>query len=342
MFRMRPIVLLAIFAVITALACPVGALAQDKPKPRILTLATATKGGTFYPMGQAMAKLWNDRLEKLNIYCKVMETGGSRQNLGLMGDKAQLAIIQGMFAKMAWQGLSLYQDDQKRNLRALCMLWPNVEHFVIAGDKVKSGTPLDIKGAKFVLGKENSGSALSALEIMRGLGLTEADITPLYIGYGQAADAFIKGKAQGANLPSGPPCAAVIKIFESAKHKPVILQFSEAQLAAINHTTFYPAFRYVLPAGTYPGQDKDVHTIAQPTLLVCDASLPADIAYGMVKVLMTHEWYLKQAHPMGRFIGLNNALRGLPVPLHNGAMRYYQEQGIILPQSHRAQAEAAQ
>ncbi len=312
---------------------------QTKDKPLILTLATATNGGTFYHMGLAMAKLWNDRLESKSIYCKVIDTAGSKQNLEMLGNEAQLAIIQGMFGKMAWRGLGPYKDAPKTNLRAICMLWPNVEHFVIDGGKVKSGTPLDIKGLSFVLGKQNSGTTQSGLEIMKGLGLTINDIKPLYMGYEDAANAFKSGKAQGANLGSGPPSAAVTDIFKAGKHKPVILQFSEAQIAAINNNTFYPGFRYVIPADTYPGQKKDVHTIAQPNLLVCDASLPEQVVHDLLRVLMTHEYYLTGAHPMGRHICLNNALRGLPLPLHKGALRYYQEQGLILPQSQRAQAK---
>ena len=312
---------------------------QTKDKPLILTLATATKGGTFYPLGLAMAKLWNDRLENKSIYCKVVDTAGSKQSLEMLGNEAQLAVIQGMFGKMAWRGLGPYKEASKRNLRAVCMLWPNVEHFVIDGGKVKSGTPLDIKGLSFVLGGKNSGTAQSGLEIMKGLGLTIGDIKPLYMGYEDAAEAFTVGKAQGANLASGPPNEAVTDIFKAGKHKPVILQFSEAQLAAINNNTFYPGFRYVIPPDTYPGQKKAVHTIAQPNLLVCDASLAEQVVHDLLRVLMTHEYYLAGAHPMGRHIGLNNALRGLPMPLHKGALRYYQEQGLILPQSQRAQAK---
>lgn len=313
-------------------------VAGQKGKNTLLTLATATKGGTFYPMGLAMAKLWNDRLEKQNIYCKVIDTAGSKQNLEMLSIDAQLAIIQGMFGKMAWHGLGPYKDAPKLNLRAVCMLWPNVEHFVINGGKVESGTPLDIKGLKFVLGKKDSGTARSGLEIMKGLGLTPEDVKPAYMGLGEAAKAFINGQVQGANLGSGPPNQAVTEIFKAGKNKPVILQFSEAQLAAINKNTFYPGFRYVILPSTYPGQEKAVHTIAQPNILVCDVNVPDKVVYGLVKVLMTHDYYLKQAHPMGRYIGLRNALRGLPMPLHKGALRYYQEQGIIMPQTQQAEA----
>ena len=87
----------------------------------------------------------------------------------------------------------------------------------------------------------------------------------------------------------------------------------------------------MVKAGTYPGQEKAVKTIAQPNLLVCREDVPDDAIYQLTKTLFENPAFLKQVHKMGTFITLDNALSGLPAPLHPGAYKFYKEKGLKIP-----------
>ena len=321
--------------VLTVIAFPTGASAKGKKKTISLVIATATTGGTYYPMGVGMASLWTIRLvKKHGIQVQAITSAGSGENVNMLrGKEVELAILQGLFGKMAWNGIGIYKGKPYKELRAITMLWPNVEHFVIFKSKVKTGTVTDIKGLRFSIGRAGSGTERSGLTIMKGLGMSIKDIKPEYLGYFESAKAMKDRRIEGANLCAGPPVAAVTDIFATLSGEVVILEFTDEQLERINKNTAYPGFRYIIPANTYPGQTKPVRSIAQPNFLAVRADVDPNVVYLLTKTLFENPDYLKNVHKMGAFITLKNALSGLPAPLHPGAYRFYKEKGLKIPKN---------
>ena len=113
-----------------------------------------------------------------------------------------------------------------------------------------------------------------------------------------------------------------------------ILEFTDEQLEAVN--TQYPVWRRaLLKAGTYPGQALDIRTISQPNLLVIHQDVPADVVYHLVKNLYVNLDELHRVHQATASMALENAILGLTLPLHPGALRFFEEQGINIPPSLR-------
>ncbi len=299
-----------------------------------LIISTATTGGTYYPIGVGMASLWSIKLASAHgIQVQSITSAGSGENINMLkGEEVDLAILQGLFGKMAWNGIGIY-DKPYKELRTITMLWPNVEHFVIIGDKVKTGTVTDIKGLKFSIGRAGSGTERSGLTIMEGLGMKREDVQGEYLGYFESSKAMKDKKLEGANLVAGPPVAAVTDVFATPGMKAVILEFTDEQLETINEKTAYPGFRYIIPANTYPRQTKEVRSIAQPNFLGVRAAVSEESIYLLTKTLFENPEYLKNVHTMGSFITLDNALSGLPAPLHPGAYKYYKEMGLTIPEN---------
>jgi len=310
-------------------------LAQQKRKPVSLVIATATTGGTYYPIGVGMASLWSIKLAaKEKIQVSAITSAGSGENINMMkGKEVDLAILQGLFGKMAWNGTGIYKDKAYKELRTISMLWPNVEHFVIFKDKVKTGTAADIKGLRFSIGRAGSGTERSGLTIMEGLGMKREDVKGEYLDYFGSATAMKDRRIDGANLCAGPPVAAVTDIFAAPGIEAVILEFTDEQLNAINDKTAYPGFTYIIPANTYPGQAKEVRSIAQPNFLGVRADMDEEVIFLLTKTLFENPDYMKAVHKMGTFIKLEDALSGLPAPLHPGAYRYYKERGLTIPKN---------
>ena len=298
-------------------------------------LNTASTGGTYHPVGTAISTLSKVKLlPKQKFSLTAVNSAGSGANVQALGaGTADFAIIQGLFGSYAATGTGPVSEPQK-NIRSVSMLWQNVEQFVVAADKAKTGTVDDLKGLKGMsmgMGKQNSGTIGSNGVLMSGLGVDiNKDYKLVFAGYGPTADALANGQAVGAGLPSGPPTGAITKLMAANSGKFTLLNVTADQAKAMDggRNLWTP---YTIAAGTYPGQDKDVNTIAQPNFLAVNASVDEEHVYMLTKTMYENLGFLQAIHPATKAMAVEKAIAGLPVPLHPGAARYYKEAGITIP-----------
>ncbi len=299
-------------------------------------LNTASTGGTYHPVGTAIATLSKVKLlPKQKFSLTAVNSAGSGANVqALAADTAQFAILQGLFGSYAATGTGPVTEPQE-NLRSVTMLWQNVEQFILANDMVTSGTVDDMvaaNGQTMGFGNKNSGTLGSNTVLMAGLG---ADIntafTLMHGGYGPTVDAMANGQVMGAGIPSGPPTSAVTKLMSAHGDKFTLLQVTEEQAGKMDggRDLWVP---YTIAAGTYPGQDEDVNTIAQPNFLAVNASVNEEHVYLLTKTIYENLPFLQAIHPATNAMDISRATAGLPVPLHPGALRYFQEAGIEVPE----------
>jgi TRAP transporter TAXI family solute receptor len=299
-------------------------------------LATASTGGTYYPVGVALSTLVKVKLQpgdKINM--SAINSAGSGENIKLLREnEAQFAILQGLYGAYAWQGTGpIEQDGPQKALRSVSMLWQNVEHFTVRSEYAKTGTIADVKGIGSVagFGKKNSGSLGSSRTIFANL---EVDIDKqfelFYGGYGALASAMQDGKADLIGTPAGVPVGAVTKLFSARSGDVTLLGFTEEQAKQADGgmELWTP---YLIPAGTYPGQDKDVTTIAQPNFLAVRADVAEDDVYLITKTIYENLGFLQAIHKATNAMALEKAIAGLPMPLHPGAARYFKEAGLTIP-----------
>lgn len=325
--------LLACAAASAALCAAPLAVAQDT---RSYVLATATTGGTYYPVGVALATLVKVKLQAANkIDMSAISSAGSGENVKLMREKqAQFAILQGLFGKYAREGSGpLQPDGPQPNIRSIAMMWSNVEHFIVAAEFAKTGTVDDLAnlvGRKFVIGARNSGTEHSNRFLLTNLGFAPEKFDLVYLGFGPSIDALQNGTAAGTNPGAGPPVSVVTRAFAQMGDKVRLLEFTDDQLKrADGGSGLY--YRFVVPAGTYPGQTKDFNTIAQPNFLAVNADVPEQDVYLITKTMYENLAFLQNIHAATKEMSLKNAVAGLPLPLHPGAARYYKEAGLAVP-----------
>ncbi len=307
------------------------ALAQSKD----YVLNTASTGGTYHPVGTAISTLTKIKLlPKKKFSLTAVNSAGSGANVQALGSgTADFAILQGLFGSYAATGTGPVSAPQK-NLRSVTMLWQNVEQFVLANNKVKSGTVGDLKalvGSPMAMGKQNSGTIGSNTVLLSGLGIDIfKDYKLIYAGYGPSADALANGQAIGAGMPSGPPTGAITKLMAANEGKFTILNVTPEQAKAMDggRKLWVP---YTIAAGTYPGQAKDISTIAQPNFLAVNASVNEEHVYLLTKTMYENLGFLSAIHPATKAMSAKKAMAGLPVPLHPGAARYYKEIGLEVP-----------
>jgi len=311
-----------------------GAYAGKKEQKYII--ATASTGGTYYPVGVGIATIASLKLAKKHkMTFSAVTSAGSGENVDMI-DKGEVdfAILQGLFGSMAWQGVGKYEGKPRKNLRSVSMLWQNVEQFVVYNDFAKTGNIMDLKnlyGKNFSIGKRNSGTRVSGETIMGALGLDPTKMTQQYMGYGASAKALQDRKVEGMNIPAGVPASAVTQAFANiGADKITILEFTDEQVSKIQKS--FPVWnRYVIPKGSYPGLDKDVNTVAQPNLLVVTKDTPDETVYLLTKTMYENLPFLNTVHKATKAMALEKAIAGLPMPLHPGAAKFYTEQGIKIP-----------
>ena len=308
--------------------------AQDEAN---YVLATASTGGTYYPVGVALATLVKVKLQpSQKIGMSAISSAGSGENVRLIREgEAQFGIMQGLYGFYAASGTGpLAEVGPQENLRSVTMLWQNVEHFLVASDAAATGTMSDIiglTGEGMAMGRQNSGTIGSNATILSGFGVDiETDYELVFGGYGPSAEALQNGQVKGAGIPAGVPVGAISQLMASAGDEVTLLNFTDEQMVQADggRGLWTP---YTIEAGTYPGQEADVQTIAQPNFLATSADVSAEHVYQLTKAVYENLPFLQAIHPATKVMAIENAIAGLPLPLHPGAARYYQEVGIDVP-----------
>lgn len=322
----------------SALALPFLALAPDTAdaQTRNYVLTTAGTGGTYYPVGVALATL--AKIHLLNAHgidMSAISSAGSGENTVLLREnQAQFAIMQGLFGQWAREGTgALSEAGPQANMRSIAMLWPNVEHFLLHSSLVETGTASDmanLTGRGFSIGARNSGTEHSNKFLFDNYGFDYESWNLVYQGFAPSIDTLINGGIMGVNINSGIGVGTVTRAKAQMGEQITLLSVTDDELEKFDGGTgLY--FHITIPGGTYPGIDDDLVTIAQPNFLAVNADVPEEDVYLFTKTIYENLGFICNIHPATCDMSLDNAMAGLPLPLHPGAARFYEEAGLTIP-----------
>ncbi len=305
----------------------------NRARPYVLT--TATTGGTFYPVGVALATIAHAQLaETEDISLTAISSAGSLENVKLLRDnQVQFAILQGPFGAWSWAGEGPVSSPQT-HMRSVSALWQNVEHFVLLSELATTGEIMDLNdldGERYVLGARNSGAEQTGRFILETLGIDyEEKFNLAYMGYGPTTSAIQDGNIVGMNIPAGAPVSSITQAYALLGDRMTILNWTQETLDKINAK--YPLWDwYDFPPGTYPNQDKLIRTIGSPNVLVTRDDISEEVVYNVTKVIWENLATLQEIHGATKDMRLEIAIEGLGAPLHPGAIRYYREVGLEIP-----------
>ncbi|MEM8949020.1 MAG: TAXI family TRAP transporter solute-binding subunit, partial [Pseudomonadota bacterium] len=300
-------------------------------------LGTASTGGTYHPVGVALSTLIKLKLlPDFDIDLTAINTNGSRQNIELMRqDNMQFAIISALAGYDSRTGTGQFADvGPNDDLRAITTLWLSTDHLLVRDDVIESGTIedfLQLQGRPVSLGREGSGTLIENRKLLSALNVdVDADFQLKELGYGESAEALAAGEIDGMSVSGGVPIGAVQDVFEKLGDEVNALEITDEQLALIDGGRRLWQ-RVVIPGGTYPGQDRDIFTIGMPNILAVRADVSDDVVYQITKTIFEELNYLHGLHSTTRQISLDNAVNNLPLPIHEGAARYFAEKGVELP-----------
>ncbi len=303
------------------------ALAGCTPAKEVINISIATggTGGTYFPLGGALASVFNDNIE--GAQANAESTGASLQNVTLLMDGTnELAFIQNDITYYAFTGTEMYAVADKgpqEGLRGVATWYPEIIQIVARAD-ANINTIGDLKGKKVAVGAPGSGTEANARQILGAYNIAYTDLAKAdYLSFAEAADQLKDGLIDAAFVTAGIPTGAITDVAISKDIK--LIPFDDDRFAAFS--TQYPFYtKVVVPAGTYNKQTSPVTCVAVMAMLVTHADVDEDLVYKMTKAIFENLDDIAAAHARGADLKLETAQDGMPIELHPGAKKYFDEQ----------------
>jgi TRAP transporter TAXI family solute receptor len=314
------------YALAAAVALCVGGAAVAQQKT--ISIGTGGTGGVYYPLGGGMANVLSKYLPGVEATAEV--TGGSVDNLKLIGSQTgQIGLSMVDAAVDALKGQNKFSGNQVE-VRTLMVLYPNRMH-VVSTEARGVKTMADIKGKRVSTGSPGSATEVMAIRVIEAAGLNrEKDMTHERLSVAESANALKDGKIDAFFWVGGLPTAAVTDVGATPGVK--IVMIDTAQLVDKMNAKYNNLYsKGVIPAKTYPGQEKDNPVAVVQNILVANAKMPDDVAYGIVKTLLEKKPELVAVHREAENFDIKNQSKeNTPIPFHPGAAKYFKEKGASL------------
>ncbi len=307
----------------SAALCGGIALAQQQTT---IAIATGGTGGVYYPLGGGMANVLTKYVPGYAATARV--TGGSVDNLKLIGTKqSEVAMVMVDAAVDALKGEDKFKGNPVE-VRTLMVLYPNRMHVVtVEGKGIEKMS--DLKGKRVSTGSPGSATEVMAFRVIEAAGLDkDKDMKRERLGVAESTNAIKDGKIDAYFWVGGLPTAGVTDLGATPGIKIKLIDHGEV-LDKMNakYGGIYSAD--VIPAKTYPGQDKDNKITSVQNILVSNASLPDKTAYEIVKTFIEHKDDLVAVHGEAKNIELAKQTKAnSAIPWHPGAVKYFTEKNV--------------
>jgi len=290
-----------------------------------ISIASAGNGGTWYWIGAGMADV-------ITKYCDGVtatneQTSGGTEDVRLVdGQKADIGFSMTDQIVFAAEGSDPFKKEYS-NLRALFSGHENYNVFLTLPDRGINSL-YDLKGsnARISLGPAGTSAAPHAEAVLKAHGIDlDKDVKMLYLSFSEQIEGLKDGTLDVARIGGGIPTASIVEL--TTTNDVVFLNPDLDVLNELQKDHGYWGMR-AIPAGTYKGQDEDYYSPTDKTIAFVDESMPEELVYEITKAIMEHTDELAEVHPAGAEWDLADAIEGIEIPFHPGAIKYYKEKGI--------------
>lgn len=288
-----------------------------------LIIGTGGVGGTYYPLGGALASVWTKYLD--NVTVSAQSTGASVENTQLLENgEVELALTQNDLAEYAVKGEYMFTKKYEK-MQLIGRLYSEpIQVFVRNDSGIKSIA--DMAGKRISVSYPGSGANANAEQLLGVFGITVNDIKAEYPSNSDTADRMKDGLLDGMLTTTGAPNATFQEMCMSADC--TLLSLSDEDCDKI--IAQYPFFaKYTIPAGSYEGQTEDVQTLCVQSVLAVSTDLSEDLVYDLTKTLWENQTELSGMLSALSDLSVDNALEGITVDYHPGAVKYYKEIGMM-------------
>ncbi len=309
----------------SVLAVPTAASAQAQE----ITIRTGSKAGVYYQVGRAMCRLLNANTGEHGLTCEAVSTAGSIFNLtNVRVGRLQIGVAQSDWQFHAVNGSAAFESPgSDSDLRALVSV--HGEPFTVVARRDSGINKFDdLKGKRVNIGNPGSGQRGTMEVVMKAVGWDKSVFALANeLPASQQSLALCHDRVQAMIYTVGHPNVSVGQAIGLCDA--VVVEVKGPAIdGLIRDNPFYAHTE--IPGGIYVGNPDPVTTFGVKATVVASAKLDAETAYNVVKSVFDNLDRFKKMHPA---FGNLNAARmiadGLSAPLHEGALRYYREQGLM-------------
>ncbi|HWO96773.1 MAG TPA: TAXI family TRAP transporter solute-binding subunit [Bacillus sp. (in: firmicutes)] len=285
-----------------------------------LSIVTGGTGGTYYPLGGAMADILSDNTD---ASVTAQASGASAENMQTLstGD-ADIAFTQTDIASYASEGKMMFDGKPITNIKAIGTLYPETIQIVALKESGIQSVE-DLKGKTVSVGAPGSGTYANAEQILEIHGMKIGDIKAQNLSFDESTEGIQDGTIDAAFITAGTPTGAVESL--SATKEVSIIPIADDKIQALIDK--YPYYvKDVVPSGTYK-LPSDVNTVAVQAMLAVTEDLDEELVYSITKAIFENTD--KITHAKGQLIKAENAVEGAGIPFHPGAEKYFKEKGLL-------------
>ena len=312
------------FGVVLSLGAALVTSTAFAQQPQFVNILTGGQSGVYYPLGVALSQIYAKNIPNVRSTAQVTRASAENMNL-LQAGRGELALALADSVSDAYKGNAEAGFPKPlTKLRGLSATYNNYIQIVANADSgIK--TLADLKGKRISVGAAKSGTELNARAIFKAAGLSYSDMAKIeYLPFGESVE-LMKNRQLDATLQSAGLGVASIRDLATSVNI-VVVAVPAIVVTRVGDAAYQPS---VIPANTYAGQTVDIPTAAIPNFLVTHSGVSDELAYQMAKTLYTNIDTMYAAHNAAKTIQRENAVRGMPVPVHPGAARYYKEVGVM-------------
>jgi TRAP transporter TAXI family solute receptor len=292
-----------------------------------IKLGGGPTGGTFNTFANGMA-VYVPKVQT-NIQATAVGSGGSVENVKRVSSgESDFGLCYAVDSDLGFRGKLPKDTATYQGQRSMGYLYGAPAQLIVKADSGLSSA-MDLKGKRVAVGNAGSGAAASAERFFRHVGIWD-EFKPTFMGYSAAASAFKDGKIDAFWVLVGYPNSSVIEASVQVKIKLLDVGMDAEK------SGFYDAFAYsatTIPAGTYGKEMPECKTFQDSTILTVNKDISDDLVYAIMKTLWSKEGMEAMVLAKSTFKEMNmeNNFRGASVPLHPGAVKFWQEKGVEIP-----------
>ena len=307
-----------------------GDASSDGDKPArgnvIMTFGTADTGGSMYPAGAAVSQVWTNNVE--GVKCNTQTSTGSFQNCqDVSTGEVDVAVATSDVVLNAYNGTGKFADIGKLdNLRVIGAVYTSV----LSGVALKSSGLTyihDLFGKRVAVGPAASATENATLAAFDVMGIDSSNTSLENLGLGDGADSVGDGILDAAFGFAGLPIGGQLNLAATKEIQVLDMTQEEIDKVLAGNAAY---IQTKIPAGTYTGQDNDANTFGVKCLIIVTADMDADLVYDLCKAMNEHTEELAAGNALLKDMTDPSFLcTQMPIPLHDGAQKYYSEQGLI-------------
>jgi TRAP transporter TAXI family solute receptor len=310
----------------TAYLSPPPLIAFDEP---MLNISTGNVTGVYYAAGSAVAKMHNKKRKEYNLRLITEASEGSIANIeNVLEGSAAFGISQANQLFHAQEGNAYWEDQPHDNLRAVLGLYTE-DYTVVTAADANIKTLADLKGKTVNIGELGSSDARQSMYVLQFFGLVEKDLTvnrqPTY----EAPELLQAGKIDAYLYTVGHPNLSVKEASTGERKVEIISPGQEFIDHYIKVRTYIVSSD--IPIDYYPVivNKEPIPTIGLKAILFTREDADEQVVYNMVKEVLSNFDLFKRQHPAFANLTPEKLTKGLIVPVHPGAERYFKEAGLL-------------